>query len=80
MGKLIRNLAIAVPLHLRLVDGQNRTISSNRDDVTLHYLLWNMRTGEVNVFVISIILLSFLFDHWPISHGRPQSQRPNSHT
>ena len=53
---------------------------SDRDDVTLHYPLRQMRTGQVNVLVVGIILLSFLFDHRPISHGRPQSQRANSHT
>lgn len=80
MGELIRNLATAISLHLRLVDGQNRTIPSNRDDVSLHHFLRNMRTGQVNVFVIGIIPLIFLFDHWPLSHGRSQSQCANSHT
>lgn len=79
-GQLIRQGLITVPLHLSLVDGQNRSVPSDRDDVTFHYLLWNMRTSEVNVLVIGIILLAFLFDYRSISHGRPQSQGANCYT
>ena len=73
-GQLIRNRLIAVPLHLSLVDGQNRTVPSDRDDVALLY------PSDGRNMVIGIIFLTFLFDHRPISHGRPQSQRANSHT
>ena len=34
----------------------------------------------MDIFPIGIILLSFLFGYRPISHGRPQSERSNSHT
>ena len=79
-GQLIRNWLIAVPLHLSLVDGQNGTVLADRDDVALHYPLRNMGTSQVNVFVIGIIFLTFLFDHRSSSHGRPQSQCANSYT
>jgi hypothetical protein len=79
-GQLIANRLIAVPFHLSLVDGENRSVPSDRDDVTLAYFLRNMGTSEVNVFVIGVIRLSFLFDHRPTSHGGPESQRANSHT
>ena len=80
MRQLIRQRLIAVPRHLFLVDCQDRTIPSDRDDVTFLDLLRYMGTGKVNIFVIGIILLTFLSDHWPIRHGRAQSQRANSHT
>ena len=79
-GQLIANRLIAVPFHLSLVDGQNRSVLSDRDDVTLTYLLRNMGTSEVNVFVIGVIRLSLLLDHRPTSHGGPESQSGNSHT
>ena len=78
--QLIRNRLIAIPLHLSLVDGQNRSVPSDRDDVTLHYFLRNVGTSEVNEFVVGVILLTFLSNHRPAGHGRPQSQRANSHT
>ena len=57
-AELLSDRRVAVPLHLFLVDGQNRTVISDRDDVALHHLLRDVGTGERNELIVCIISLS----------------------
>jgi hypothetical protein len=76
--QLIRKIAVPVPLHLSLIDGQDvPVILRGRDDVPFPNLLLNMRPGHRHIFVIGVIRLSFLFNDRPFAHGRAKSQRPD---
>jgi hypothetical protein len=77
MVELVRYLAISIPLHLPLIDRQDRTVISDGDDVAFHHPLLEMRAGESDPLVIGIVGLSFLFDYGPTRHGGTQSQRSN---
>jgi hypothetical protein len=79
-AQLIRELAVAVPFHLPLVDGQNVPVPRRRDDVALSDFLFQMRTGDRCVLVIGIVLLSFQVGDGPVGHGRAERQRANNCT
>jgi hypothetical protein len=76
-AQLVGNRLIPVSLHLALIDRQDGTIVSNRDDVAFLHPLFDVRTRESNPLVIRIVGLRLLFDHWPISHGGAQRERAN---
>jgi hypothetical protein len=76
-AQLISDLPIAVPRHFLLVDSQKIAMRCNCDDVPLPGLLFEMRPRDRYVLVIGVIRLRFLFDNWPASDGRAESQRPD---
>ena len=78
MAQLIGEIAVAIPLHLPLVDGQHvPVVAGVRDDVAFPDLLFQMGARDRHVFVVGVVGLRLLFDGWLPSHGRPESERSN---
>src|SRR5438105_4762685 len=67
MIQLAREIAVAVPLHLPLVDGQNVTRPRIGDGVTLPDFLSQMRARDCDVLVVCVVGLRLLFNDRPIS-------------
>src|SRR2546430_308519 len=79
--QLVRQVAISIPLHFALVDREYvARARSFGDDVTFLHLLFQARSGEGHIFVIGIVLLSFLFRYRPPSQGQTRSERADSYT
>jgi len=78
MAQLACPVAVAIPLHLSLVDGQNvASVPGGRDDVAFPDFLFEMRPRDGDVLVIGIVRLGLLLDDRPFRHGRAESERPN---
>ena len=81
MAQLVCPIAVSVPLHLSLVDGQNvPIIPASRNDIALPDPLFQMRARDCDILVIGVVRLSLLFDDRPISEDRAKSERPNDCT
>src|SRR3954466_11788161 len=79
-AQLVPNRAVAVPLHFALVNGQNVTVTRRGNDVAFSDLLFDMRAGDRDVFVVRVIVLGLLFDDLRLGHGRADRHRCYSST
>jgi hypothetical protein len=59
VAQLAGHVGVPVPLHLPLVDGQDVPGPGIRNDVALSDFLFEMRSGDRDVFVVRVVRLSF---------------------